>query len=138
MCKTNFFASSLTNFLKFVNISIYKNHMEQNIPAEIHLDPATVGQTNNGKEVVRVSISEAARLFGVNPQTIRRAIKDQEITYVVVAGRYKINFESLVKWSQRKTTVRNKSNQHGIGQYVDQWKISNTLYSPSAKSIKPE
>jgi len=90
----------------------------------------------DAKEVIRVSISEAARLFGVNPQTIRRAIRDQDVTYVVVAGRYKINFESLVKWSQRKTTVRNKSNQHGIGQFIDRWKISNTLYSPSTKTIK--
>lgn len=86
-------------------------------------------------EIVRVSISEAARLFGVNSQTIRRAIKNQEITYVVVAGRYKINFESLVKWSQRKTTVKHKSDTHGIGQYVDKWKINNTLYSPNPKSI---
>ena len=95
---------------------------------------STLPQANS--EIVRVSISEAARLFGVNPQTIRRAIKAQEITYVVVAGRYKINFESLVKWSQRKTTVRNKSNNRGIGQYVDKWKISNTLYSPSKKSAE--
>lgn len=87
------------------------------------------------KEIVRVSISEAARLFGVNPQTIRRAIKNQEITYIVVAGRYKINFESLVKWSQQKTTVKNKTNNRGIGQYVGQWKINNTLYSPSEKAI---
>ncbi len=88
------------------------------------------------KEIIRVSVSEAARLFGVNAQTIRRAIQAGEVTYVVVAGRYKINFESLVKWSQVKTTVRNKSNTHGIGQYVDRWKIKNTLYSPSAKSVK--
>ena len=88
------------------------------------------------KEIIRVSISEAARLFGVNPQTIRRAIRDQEITYVVVGGRYKINFESLVKWSQRKTTVKNKTEKHGIGQFVDRWKISNTLYSPSNKVVK--
>lgn len=88
------------------------------------------------KEVVRVSISEAARLFGVNAQTIRRAIQNQEITYIVVAGRYKINFESLVKWSQNKTTVRNKTNDRGIGQYVDKWKIKNTLYSPSTKNLK--
>jgi len=87
------------------------------------------------KEIIRVSISEAARLFGVNPQTIRRAIKSQDITYVVVAGRYKINFESLVKWSQKKTTVKNKSEKFGIGQYVDKWKIKNTLYSPSKKSL---
>ncbi len=91
--------------------------------------------TPDHKEIIRVSISEAARLFGVNPQTIRRAIRDQEITYVVVAGRYKINFESLVKWSQRKTTVKNKTEKHGIGQFVDKWKISNTLYSPSKKAV---
>jgi excisionase family DNA binding protein len=88
------------------------------------------------KEIVRVSISEAARLFGVNAQTIRRAIKSQEITYIVVAGRYKINFESLIKWSQQKTTVKKKLNKNGIGQYVDKWKIKNTLYSPSNKNIK--
>ena len=85
--------------------------------------------------IVRVSISEAARLFGVNPQTIRRAIKEEELAYIVVAGRYKINFESLVKWSQRKTTVENKLNKNGIGQYVDKWKIRNTLYSPSVKQV---
>ncbi|MBI2989783.1 MAG: helix-turn-helix domain-containing protein [Candidatus Magasanikbacteria bacterium] len=88
------------------------------------------------KEVIRVSVSEAARLFGVNAQTIRRAIKNQEINYVVVADRYKIDFESLVKWSQKRTTVRKKTNIHGIGQFVDKWKISNTLYSPSSKRIK--
>lgn len=87
-------------------------------------------------EIIRLSISEAARLFGVSSQTIRRAIKDQEITYIVVAGRYKLNFESLVKWSQEKTTVRNKANSRGIGQYVEQWKIRNTLYSPGKKSAK--
>ena len=88
------------------------------------------------KEIVRVSISEAGRLFGVNPQTIRRAIQAEEITYIIVAGRDKIKFESLVKWSQAKTTVKNKSDQRGIGQYVDRWKIKNKLYSPSKKTIK--
>ena len=63
---------------------------------------SVVHTTKPRKEIIRVSISEAARLFGVNAQTIRRAIKNQEITYVVVAGRYKINFVSLVKWSQTK------------------------------------
>lgn len=93
-----------------------------------------VTNTNN-KEMIRLSISEAAKLFGVNSQTIRRAIKAQEITYVVVSGRYKLNFESLIKWSQQKVTVRNKTEKFGIGQYVDKWKIKNTLYSPSTKSV---
>lgn len=90
------------------------------------------------REIIRVSVSEAARLFGVNAQTIRRALKNQEITYVVVAGRYKLNFESLIRWSQQKTTVKNKTEKFGIGQYVDKWKIKNTLYSPNIKSVKKE
>lgn len=89
------------------------------------------------KEIIRVSISEAARLFGVNSQTIRRAIQSQEVTYVIVGGRYKLNFESLVKWSQRRTTIRNKLAKKGIGQFVDRWKIKNPLYSPNPKALKP-
>ncbi len=87
------------------------------------------------KELIRVSISEAARLFGVNTQTIRRAIKAQEVTYVIVSGRYKLNFESLVKWSQRHTTIKNKLVKKGIGQFVDKCKIKNPLFSPNPKSL---
>lgn len=90
---------------------------------------------DSNKEMIRVSVSEAARLFGVNNQTIRRAIKSQEVTYVVVSGRYKLNFQSLVKWSQRHTTIKNKLTTRGIGQYVDKWKISNPLFSPNPKSV---
>ena len=86
---------------------------------------------------IRVSISEAARLFGIDAKTIRRAIKAQEIRYIVVRNRYKLNFESLIKWSQRKTTVRNKSNSNGIGQYVEKWKISNKLYAPNPPKQNP-
>lgn len=89
----------------------------------------------DSKELIRVSVSEAARLFGVNTQTIRRAIQAQEVTYVVVAGRYKLNFESLVRWSQRHTTIRNKLAKRGIGQFIDRWKIKNPLYSPNPKSV---
>lgn len=102
------------------------------------MEPDEKKDSFENKEMIRVSISEAARLFGVNAQTIRRAIKKEEITYVVVANRYKINFESLIRWSQKKTTVKNKSNKQGIGQFVDRWKINNTLYSPSAKSVKKD
>jgi excisionase family DNA binding protein len=88
------------------------------------------------KPVIRLSVSEAARMFGVSQRTIRRAIKDGQITYVVVQGRYKINFESLLRWSQRTTTARNKRDKAGIGQYVDKWKIKNKLYSPNPKSLE--
>jgi len=87
--------------------------------------------------VVRVSVSEAARLFGVEPKTIRRAIKAQVLKYIVVQGRYKINFSSLLEWSQSRTTTKNKLDDKGIGQYVDKWKIKNRLYSPHPE-LAPE
>jgi excisionase family DNA binding protein len=85
------------------------------------------------QDIIRLSVSEAAKLFGVSQRTIRRAISNQEITYIVVQGRYKIHFESLLKWSQQTTSTRNKRDQQGIGQYVAQWKIRNKLYSPNPK-----
>ena len=85
--------------------------------------------------VIRLSVSEAARLFGVSSKSIRRAITDGLLTYVVVRGRYKISFESLVKWSQERPKIRGKVERQGIGQFVHQWKIKNRLYSPNPKAI---
>jgi len=85
---------------------------------------------------IRLSVSEAAKLFGLEQKTIRRAIKSQEIRYIVVRGRYKINFDSLLKWSQKRPAIRNKNNQYGLGQYVEKWKINNKLYSPNPESFK--
>jgi excisionase family DNA binding protein len=86
---------------------------------------------------IRVSPSQAANLFGVSEKTIRRAIKDGELRYVVVRNVYKINFDSLLKWSQSRVKVRNKFNNDGIGQYIEdtskagKWKIKNKLFSPN-------
>lgn len=90
---------------------------------------------NSSDNIIRLSVSEASRFFGVDQKTIRRAISNQEIRYVVVRNRYKIHFESLLKWSQQKTTIKNKLASNGIGQYVDTWKIKNKLYSPNPASL---
>jgi excisionase family DNA binding protein len=90
---------------------------------------------NSPNNIIRLSVSEASRFFGVDQKTIRRAIASQELRYVVVRSRYKIHFESLLKWSQQKTTIKNKLANRGIGQYVDAWKIKNKLYSPNPASI---
>jgi len=89
------------------------------------------------KHPIRVSVSEAARLFGVDPHTIRRAISGEELRYIVVQGRYKINFESLLNWSQNRTSVKNKLEKKGLGQYVERWKIRNKKFSPDPKIIIP-
>lgn len=88
------------------------------------------------KDVIRLSVSEAARLFGVSQRTIRRALAEQRISYVIVQGRYKINFESVLRWSQTTTTARNKRDRQGIGQYVEKWKIKNRLYSPNPQVLE--
>jgi len=89
-------------------------------------------------DIIRVSVSEAARLFGVSQRTVRRAIADGELIYVVVRGRYKISFESLVRWSQQRPHVKNKLAREGIGQFVEHWKIRNRLYSPNPKVLVKE
>lgn len=87
---------------------------------------------------IRVSVSEASKLFGVSTKTIREALKTGDITYIVVQGRYKINFESLVMWSQKTPGRVIKRDRDGIGKYVNQWRIRNKLYSPSWKMVEDE
>lgn len=79
---------------------------------------------------IRISIGEAARLFGLSQKTIRQAIKQGEITYVVVRGRYKLNFLSILKWSQASARRRHIMERDGLGAYVEKWKITNRKYSP--------
>ncbi|MBI4135533.1 helix-turn-helix domain-containing protein [Candidatus Uhrbacteria bacterium] len=85
--------------------------------------------------MIRLSVSEAAKFFGIEQKTIRRAIKAGDVRYVVVRGRYRITFESLLDWSQRRPKVRNKLSTQGVGQYVGQWKIRNRLYSPNPATL---
>ncbi|OGL74258.1 hypothetical protein A3E39_01400 [Candidatus Uhrbacteria bacterium RIFCSPHIGHO2_12_FULL_60_25] len=89
------------------------------------------------KNAFRVTLSEAAKLFGVHDKTLRRALKRGELRYVVVRGRYRLHFESLMIWSQKTVTVRNKRDMHGIGQWVERWRIRNTLYSPRPPKQEP-
>ena len=86
--------------------------------------------------IIRISPSQAAQLFGVNERTIRRAIADNELRYIVVQGRYKINFEDVVKWSQRLPKRREKRDTQGIGQFVNKWKIKNPKFSPSERIVE--
>jgi len=57
---------------------------------------------------------------------------------VVIRGRYRLGFDSLLKWSQKKPTVKNKLSSNGVGQYVEKWKISVPLYSPNPKKLSTE
>ncbi len=88
------------------------------------------------QEIIRLSVSEAAKFFGLEQRTVRRALKDGKLNYVVSRGRYKISFISLLKWSRQKTTLRNKLAKRGMGQFVERWKITNPHYSPNPANLK--
>jgi hypothetical protein len=69
-----------------------------------------------------VSVSEAARLAGVQDKTIRRAIKKgEEIKFKIRKDRYQIDLGSLIIYLNKKTKLRNKLNTQGLGQYINQW-----------------
>lgn len=68
-----------------------------------------------------LSVSEAAKVGGVQTKTIRRAIK-KELEFKVKGNRYFINLCSLIIYLHRNTKLKNKLNEHGIGQYIKEWK----------------
>jgi len=69
-----------------------------------------------------ISVSEAAKLSGVQTKTIRRAIKSNAVNYKIVGNRYLIDLKSLILYLFAKTKLKNKLNQLGIGQYIKEWK----------------
>lgn len=86
--------------------------------------------------LLRISVSQATNLFGVSERTIRNAIKQKQLHYVIVRNRYKINFDSLLEWSQKSTRRRNRRDSLGIGQHVATWRIRNKKFSPNPALIK--
>ena len=80
---------------------------------------------------IRISISEAATFFGVSQKTIRRAVTLHQIEYILVLGRYKLSFDSVLAWSQKTAYTRTKRDQNGLGRYVDRWQI------PSLEQAEP-
>ena len=88
--------------------------------------------------ILRLTPSQAAQLFGVNERSVRRALTSGELRYIVVQGRYKINFEDLIRWSQKMPGRAQKRDEQGIGQYVEKWRIHNPKYSPSKKLVGSE
>lgn len=64
------------------------------------------------------SVSSSAKIGGVDPKTIRRALKNNsELKYKIVKDRYKIEFGSLLSFLNKNTKLKNKLNKNGLGQY---------------------
>ncbi|MDP3899805.1 MAG: hypothetical protein Q8Q23_01860 [bacterium] len=88
---------------------------------------------NTHSEKLWISVSQAAKLFGVDQKTIRRAIKNKQVAYVVENERYNLEFGSLLQWAHQSKKLENKLNIEGVGKFVQKWKdeykISNSPYN---------
>lgn len=80
------------------------------------------GLNNEIIKPIWLSVSEAAKLGGVQDKTIRRAIQYNYVKYKIVSNRYLIDFPTLITYLHTKTKLKNKFNQFGLGQYVDKWR----------------
>lgn len=69
-----------------------------------------------------LSVSEAAKIAGVQTKTIRRGIEATSLKFKVVGNRYLINMTALIAWVLNNTKLRNKFLSQGFGQYVADWK----------------
>lgn len=64
------------------------------------------------------SVSSSAKIGGVDPKTIRRALKsDSGLKYKIVKDRYKIELGSLLYFLNKNTKLKNKLKKNGLGQY---------------------
>jgi len=79
-------------------------------------------KNNEIKTPIWLSVSEAAKIGGVQTKTIRRAIQYNNVKYKIISNRYLIDLSTLLTFLQTKTKLKNKLNQFGLGQYVDKWK----------------
>jgi len=70
------------------------------------------------KNPIWLSVSEAAKLGGVNGKTIRRALKtDNGLKFKITSNRYQIELGSLTEYLQTNTKLKNKFFEYGLGQY---------------------
>ena len=69
------------------------------------------------KNPLWVSVSEAAKLGGVQTKTIRRAISDKKIIFKVKDNRYLIEIGSVFKWLLSSPKSKKKFLEAGVIQY---------------------
>lgn len=78
--------------------------------------------SKNVINTIWLSISEAAKIGGVQNKTVRRAILSKTLKYKIVGNRYLVDFASFIRFLCTTTKLKNKLNQNGIGQYIDIWR----------------
>ncbi len=110
------------------NTSQYKESFQKKIPqtpfvpTRASLSGASKGTFKGVSNPLWFSISEAAKLGGVQAKTIRRAIQSNAVKYKVIKNRYLVDFASVIIYLHSKKKLQNKLENFGVGQYIDKWK----------------
>ena len=99
--------------------NLYTTKMAKEQPINNNNQPDLDNEINTP---IWLSVSEAAKIGGVQTKTIRRAIQYNKVKYKIIGNRYSIDISSLLAFLQTKTKLKNKLSQFGLGQYVDKWK----------------
>ena len=105
-------------------IEILKKHQDGQVKAG-HFDGAKIPVKN----IIWLSVSEAAKLGGVQTKTIRRALKlenGEKIKFKIIKNRYQIEFGSLLTFVYSNKKLQNKFLDNGLGQYVAVWEKEKT------------
>jgi len=92
------------------------------ISTQTSLSGASKGTFKDASNPLWLSISEAAKISGVQTKTIRRAIQSNAVKYKVTKNRYLVDFASMIIYLYSKKKLRNKLKNFGIGQYINEWK----------------
>jgi|GEM_PF-2451746 len=110
------------------NISIKEKTNKKPFKQKINSTSKTNKLTNSVTNIQQssellLSIKDCEVLSGISKVSIRKAIKEKEINYILEDGKYKISFKELLKWCYSSTRRKNVFNSQGIGRYVNEWNI---------------
>lgn len=128
----NFIQNFSTLVHKFVDLTIKMskksisqstNPPDKKTPqVKIPQTPFAGGAFKDVSNPLWLSISEAAKLGGVQAKTIRRAIQSNTVKYKVIKNRYLVDFASVIIYLYSKKKLRNKLIDFGVGQYIEKWR----------------
>jgi len=72
--------------------------------------------------IIWLTVSETAKIGGVQNKTIRRAIQQKIIKYNIINNRYFVDLSSAIVYLHSKTKLKNKFYFSGLGQYIKEWR----------------
>ncbi len=99
-----------------------KNKISSTLSSEIEEDDQDQKQAFFEPEnPIWLSVSESAKIGGVQSKTIRRAIQSSLVKYKIVGNRYLIELSTVLKFLLSKTKLKNKFVKFGLGQYLEQF-----------------